>query len=513
MAKKEINPNADKDFIDQLDLDNEHVFPKFLKTIRLAPFRHITDLTINFVHPISIIAGTNRSGKSTILMALACSHFDFKKRNIHNGKLERHTWSSIMQFTKHDKQVLDWTYYITYKRGKKEEIKRGQRKALTKKWNGIGKKESQFTNRQVIFLDLDRILPARNFGKTIFVKAQHAIITNISTNNVSRIEKYLSYVLEEDFKLKKITGHLDKDIFKYSNTNEYSSYNAATGEEVLTKIIIDIIEAPDHSLILIDELEVGLHPKVQRRLIHTLYNIARNDNKQFIITSHSPSILSSLPDKARVFIEKTSDSKFKAIPNISVNASLSKMDSVSYPLVDLYCEDKEAKKIIQKAISSIQKDKSLTNYADLINIIVSGSGDKTYSYFKSHQETYPFKRIKTGFACVLDGDRRILNSSAGNLSYPPEECLHFIYSSESPEKFLTREYLSTYPNTTLVYHLNNSNTHCLFDKMVEASLCTTVEEAFEMCWSHFLTTTNGNLYFEELKTFILNMTKKYSPDL
>ena len=513
MAKKEINPNADKDFVDQIDLTNEHNFPKFLKSLKLSPFRHIADLTLNFIHPISVIAGTNRSGKSTVLMALACSHFDFKKRNVHNGLLERHTWSSIMQFTSQDKQKIDWTYFITYKLGRREETKRGQRKAATKKWNGIGKKETQFTNRQVIFLDLDRISPARNFGRAIFNKSQKATVTNISAINIPKIEKYLSYVLEENFKLNKLASHLDKDIFKYSNSNEYSSYNAATGEEVLAKIIIDVVEAPDQSLILIDEIEVGLHPKIQRRLIQALYNIARNDSKQFVLTSHSPSILSSVPDKARIFIEKTSDGNYKAISNISVNAALSKMDSISYPLLDLYCEDKEAKKIIQKAISSIQNEMSLNNFADLINIIVSGSGDKTYTYFRSHQETYSSKRIKTGFACILDGDRRILKDTTGNLSYPQEECLHFIYSNHSPEKFLTDEYLKIYPNSTLIYHLNNSNPHCLFDKMIENSICTTRDEAFEKTWNHFITTADGILYFTELKSFIIKMTEKYSPDL
>lgn len=513
MATKDINPNSDKNFVDQIDLEIEHNFPQFLKSIKLSPFRHITDLTLNFIHPISVIAGTNRSGKSTVLMALACSHFEFKKRNVHNGLLERHTWSSIMQFTNQDKQKIDWTYYITYKFGKKEVIKRGQRKATTKKWNGIGKKETQFTNRQVIFIDLDRISPARNFGRAIFNKSKKVVATNISSVNIPRIENYLSYVLEESFKLNKLASHLDKDIFKYSNSNEYSSYNAATGEEVLTKIIIDIVEAPNNSLILIDEIEVGLHPKIQRRLLHTLYNIARNDNKQFVLTSHSPSILSSLPDKARIFIEKISDGNFKAIPNISVNAALSKMDSISYPLVDLYCEDREAKKIIQKAISSIQEENSLTNFVDLINIIVSGNGDKTYSFFKYHQETYPHKRIKTGYACILDGDRRILKDKSYNIIYPEEECLHFIYSDDSPEKFLVANYLIQYPNSTLSYHLEKSNPHCLFDKMVEYSISTTKDDAFEKCWNHFITTQDGMLYFDELKSFILKMARKYSPDL
>ncbi len=89
----------------------------------------------------------------------------------------------------------------------------------------------------------------------------------------------------------------------------------------------------------------------------------------------------------------------------------------------------------------------------------------------------------------------------------------FIYSNVSPEKFLTAEYLKKYPNSTLTYHLNNSNPHCLFDKMIENSICTTRDEGFEMTWNHFITTTDGNLYFDELKSFIIRMTKKYSPDL
>jgi predicted ATPase len=503
----EINPNADKDFIDEVDLNSKH-FPQFLQKIELSPFRHIPNLALNFIHPISVIAGTNRSGKSTILMALACSHYNFKRRNVDNGLFARKTWSEIMQFTSQDRQREDWTYYITYRIGDKIDKKKGQRKAVTRKWNGIGKAESQFKNREVFFLDLDRISPARSFSKVIFRKSKKASITNISQSNIKRIEQCLSYVLEETFALNKIASHQDKDIFKYSNSNEYSSYNAATGEEALIKIIIDIVEAEKKSLILIDEIEAGLHPKIQRRLIEVLYSIAKHDKKQFILTSHSPSILSSLPEKARIFIEKNNNS-FRAIPNISVSAALSKMDSKSYPLVDLYCEDNVAKKIILKAISSIQSSRQ--NFHNLINIIVSGSADKTYRHFKSHQETYPKKEVRSGFACILDGDCRI--KKCNSPSYPPEECLHFLYSDFNPEKFLLIEYLKKNPNTRLDYHLNNSDNHCLLDKMIENSMATTRDEAFEILWDCFVKTNDGASYFEELKLFIIKMAKKYSPDL
>jgi predicted ATPase len=499
-----MNPNSAKQYIDEIDLGTALNFPKFITEIELSPFRHIPALTVQFNHPISVIAGTNRSGKSTILMALACSHYNFNKRNIRNGALERQTWSSIMQFTNQDKQSEDWTYYITYKQGTKTERKKGQRKSSTKKWNGIGKKESQFKDRDVIFLDLDRVLPARHFGKVIFNKSQNATASDISSNN-TLIQDYLSYVLEEAFELKRLATHIDKDILKYSNSKEYSSYNAAAGEEVLAKMIFDIVEAPKNSLILIDEIEVGLHPKIQRRLIDVLYHIAKKDSKQFILTSHSPAILSSLPDKARIFIEKTHDSNYKAIQNISVNAALSKMDSKSYPLVDLYCEDEWAKKIIQKAISDIQITQSLNNFSDLINIIISGSADNTYNFFQYHKDTYPHKKIKTGFACVLDGDQR---NSIGE-----DECLHFIYSNDSPEKFLVSSYIKSNPNIAMKYHLSKSNVHCLFDKMIECSIGTTHDEVFDLCWNHFISTVYGEKYFSELKGFIKNMAIRYSPDL
>lgn len=500
-----INPNSDRDFIDRANLSIENVFSKFINAIELKPFRHIKELKIEFNHPISVISGTNRSGKSTILMALACSHTDFQKRNPKNGKLERQTWGSLMKFTSQDEQKEDWTYYIHYKTGKKVDLKRGQRKKDTKKWNGVAKKESQIKDRQAVFIDLDRIIPARFFNDKILNIANSGFLSAISNTKVNEIQSYISYVLEEQFELKKLAAYLDKDIFKYDNSNQYTSYNAASGEDVLTRIIIDIVEAKTNSLILIDEIELGLHPKVQTRLIDVLYNISRIDKKQFIITTHSATILYSLPEKSRIFIEKNNDLTYKTIQNISVNAALTKMDVNSYPLIDLFCEDSESKKIISKTIGIIEKENKLNNFSKLINIISSGSAQTTYENFKSHQRTYENKKIKCGFACILDGDMRNLKDSKGTLTYPPEENLHFLYSNEAPEFFLIRSYLEKNPNPTISYHLNNSNPHCLFDKVVENSEFSNAEEVFLECWSVFLQTENGKKYIESLNNTSVNI--------
>lgn len=509
-----MNPNSDRKHIDNLDLSIINVFPKLTKAIELKPFRHIKELLIKFDHPISVISGTNRSGKSTILMALACSHFNFQKRNPKNGKLERQTWSSLMKFTSHDNQTEDWTYKITYKTGSKIENKRGQRKKTTKKWNGIGKKESQFKDRQAIFIDLDRIVPARFYNEKIHNLANNSPLKEISRNKKNEIQHYISYILEEQFELKKLAEYQDKDIFRYGNTNQYSSYNAASGEDVLTRLIIDIVEAESDSLILIDEIELGLHPKVQNRLIDVMYNISKLGNKQFVITTHSATILASLPEKSRIFIEKKHDGSFKAIQNISVNAALTKMDSNSYPLVDLYCEDIVAEHIIKKAIGIIEREKKLNDFSRLINIIISGSAKDTYENFKSHQRTYNKKKIKCGYACVLDGDVRDLKENKNkSLSYPPEDKLHFLYSNKPPEIFLVSAYLNIKPNRTIQYHLNDSDVHCLFDKVIENSDLNSKDDVFLECWNAFINTVAGKAYIKTLKEFILNIAKQFSLEL
>lgn len=505
-----INPNADRNYLETLNINNENNFPLFLKSIKFEPFRHIPSLELNFIHPISVITGTNRIGKTTILMAIACSHLKFKKKSPKNGNSVRQTWSDLMKFTSHDVQNGDWNYYITYKRGNRHDDppKRGQRKQLTKKWNGIGKKESQI-DRDVVFIEIDRVLPIRNYNDVIFQKSRNS--TLVSFSNVAIIQELLSYVLEETFHLNIIKQYLDKDVLKFENAFSYSSFNSASGEDVVSRVIIDMVEAPQNSMILIDEIEIGLHPKIQRGLVDVINYIARYDHKQFVITTHSPTILSAFSKKSRIFIERTNDNTFRAIPSISVNAAFSKMDSKSYPLVDLYCEDDTSKRIILKAISDLQTQ--YNNFSDLINIIISGSANTTFQNFKVHKRTYPSKRIKTGYCCILDGDMRIQKNSRNELLYPPEDELFFIFSNEAPEKFLVKKYLDNSSNASLTYHVDHSDPHCLFDKMIESSLCVDKDTAFELCWNAFVNSQEGIAYFNELKIFLKNMCSKFSPDL
>ena len=101
------------------------------------------------------------------------------------------------------------------------------------------------------------------------------------------------------------------------------------------------------ALILIDEIEAGFHPSIQRKLSDIIQYISWLHKKQFIITTHSPSVLAAFPSKSRKFIDKKLSGAYETISKISVNAAFSKMDSKAVPLLHLYCEDNEAEFIIR----------------------------------------------------------------------------------------------------------------------------------------------------------------------
>lgn len=514
-----INPNSDRDFINKVDISNQHNFPLFFQKIKFERFRHIENLSVEFKNPISIISGSNKSGKTTILLSIACSHYNFKRRIVANGNLERTRWGDIMRFTKFDWQDQDWTYYVDYKEGTRIiQDKRGQRKYLTNKWNGVAKKESQIGTptfnrpnggRSVILIDLERILPGRGLSTSFYNKIRN-VVTSIPFSQIKN--DYLSHVLEQSYSVNSILKSADKEMLGYSNNNWlYSSYNTASGEDVLTRIISDIVDAENNSLILIEELEIGLHPKIQRKLLEVIYHESKKNSKQFIITTHSPTVLSAVDDKSRIFIEN-SNGQYKSIPNISVNAALSKMDSLSYPLINVFIEDESSLKIVKKAIEKTQSENNLAGFKNLVNPIITGTANETYSIFKAHQITHRKKKVDCGYACILDGDKRNERNEDGHLLFPPEAQLFFHYSDEAPERFLVRKFLELNPNSYLNYYLDK-NPHCLFKKMVEFNLALDEDDAFEKCWNCFIVKPEGISFLKEISGFLIDTCKKFSPEL
>ena len=77
----------------------------------------------------------------------------------------------------------------------------------------------------------------------------------------------------------------------------------AAGERAILRLSKEITQL-DGALVLIDEVEAGLHPWVQQLLMVHLQQLALRNDLQIIVTSHSPVVLESVPSNGRIFLDR-----------------------------------------------------------------------------------------------------------------------------------------------------------------------------------------------------------------
>ena len=76
----------------------------------------------------------------------------------------------------------------------------------------------------------------------------------------------------------------------------YTERNFSFGEIVLLNLLYDIHNVSNGSLVLIDELELALHPSAQIRLLSCLKEMAEEKGLTILITTHSASLIRSQKD-------------------------------------------------------------------------------------------------------------------------------------------------------------------------------------------------------------------------
>lgn len=92
----------------------------------------------------------------------------------------------------------------------------------------------------------------------------------------------------------KISFHLvPNKMASLLSADGYNIYHEGFGTNQLIKPLVQMAIAPSDSLIAIEEAEIHLHPAAQVCLCDTLTEIARTENKQILLTTHSDHVLTS----------------------------------------------------------------------------------------------------------------------------------------------------------------------------------------------------------------------------
>ena len=495
-----------------------NTYKHMLLNVYVKRFRHIEQLNMDIEHPITIIAGTNKVGKTSILLLIACSFEEFWKYDSTKPDTEfkKATWKDVISFTKKETDNGAYEYALEWRLGNQKLKGIGKRNIGAKtSWIGLGKASqktrtnAKIKDRNVRFIDLERLLPAREFSRRLNYKASIADKESIDDN----VKEFFKYILEipEDIHIYQTGSHINKRAFLIERNVDgvmeaYSSYNAASGEESLLNLLIDINNAPQDSLILIDEIECGIHPNLQRRLADIIQYIAWSKKQQFVITTHSATLLSAFPSTSRKLIEINQEGKYNVVSRPAMNTVFSKMDCIAHPLVNLYCEDEIAKRIIRSLLIKINEEKK--GFDKLINIIMSGPKNEVRNDYERHKRNFKQFHPKKGYCCVFDGD--VFNENEYNKYKHEDEFSFFLHPRIAPEYSLMSSYLEVNPNRELSSFMHYGDVHRGFEKMVELGLATDANDAYFKCWTHFIKTEDYELLFTEFKAFIFKTVKYFT---
>lgn len=375
--KKELSKKWETDY-----------FQNKLKRIEFKDngLRGVSNIKIDFNYPITVIAGANGIGKTTILQTLACLYHNEEERKKTNKKSKFKPY----RFTTSKNQKAYYTFsdFFIQKRNSSEECEieyEFQSIKNMKKTTHILKKVSKWNNydrrpdRYVDYYGVSRIIPSSEFHlfkKTFTSENKNFIVQDFNPSHVGDVKSILSKPLSgiqsthldsmPNFKLNSIT---------LEDGTTYNNFNMGAGEEVIISLISRINEIPEHSLVLIEELELGLHPKAQKLLLDKLYNTVLNRKIQLIFTTHSPFLFKLMPKESRILLKKV-NSKLEVIYGASDFITFNELLGETKKELTIYVEDNIAKNIISNLFNSEINKR--------INIVPVGSKENTIRMIGAH---------------------------------------------------------------------------------------------------------------------------------
>jgi hypothetical protein len=132
----------------------------------------------------------------------------------------------------------------------------------------------------------------------------------------------------------------------------YSEAFAGSGEFAVVMLVKTVTEAPDRSLILLDEPETSLHPGAQRSLVEFLARQVKLKRHQVVMATHAPEIIRDLPAGAiKVLQARASDGKVEIVSQASeASEAFFRLGVQTERQISVFVEDLLAAAIVRKAM-------------------------------------------------------------------------------------------------------------------------------------------------------------------
>lgn len=395
--------------------------------------RGIDALLVPFRYPISVLCGKNGVGKSTVLALAALGYHSPPGWKIPNwlhqpqargSDRSYYTFGDFFVRSVADRSFDGVSISWTYRGNNPVELTK-----FTKTRARWGRYKTR-PEREVAFSPIGRLLPAHEEPGIRSVRAQYPGDVSISALSNEEL-KHLSYIMEREYSLGEIRETRRHTFQRVRSGAEFTRFNMGSGESWVMNLLHSLHRLPRGSLLVVEEIEAGLHPQAQIRLAEILVELCLTRQLQIICSTHSEPFLDTVPRRSRILLTRSGD-KHEALESPSTRFAVYEMTGQIQPELTIYCEDLFAKLLIEEALPHDYRVRcSVRDVGDWSTVIRQGV---------AHKRTgYEMRAI-----CVLDGDcssadieKRVKSDSSSCDKLRPEFML--LPGELAPEKWVVEQ--------------------------------------------------------------------------
>lgn len=285
MFQSEIRQSTINDLLEKV---RSRRYGKYLSKIIIEKARSINNKTISLDFPVTAIVGPNGGGKTTIAGAAAILYKDIAPALFF---AKSGAYDASMQNWKIEYEALD-------RELKSNDIVRRTAKYHNLKW------ARTTLDRNVLVFGVIRTVPASERKELRRCVSNNFSVQPDRISNLSAVvAASVSSILDKDvsaFKHMKVdeTGNVTLLSGENSVGDSFSEFHFGAGESSIIRMVLQLEIAVDNTLVIIEEIENGLHPIATIRMVEYLIELAERKKIQAIFTTHSNDALIPLPSEA-----------------------------------------------------------------------------------------------------------------------------------------------------------------------------------------------------------------------
>ena len=470
-----------------------------LKNINIKKFRKLKDISIDIAERITVIAGHNGIGKSTII-GLIANGSELKRHKSYFDRVFQSKFGEIFHldpekdYTKDINKKYDVIFNYLYDNDNifkyctvtkhKEKNKNRLRivarncdekgKQINSKVKDIG--DSAKVPIPTLYIGMSRVIP---IGES---KDEHY---SLSYSNIMEKEdiEYMNKCFEEVIGKEEFSDEkVNKQYLKHSTKKSfgpcfknYSFRAISLGQDTLSTIITALVsfkklkrelkEKYSGGILVIDEIDACLHPLAQERIINILDKASKDFDIQIVVTSHSLTVIKEILFKKNNTMKNPKDKKLyyniayiqdTCRPNIMNKPNYKKIKNDMFlhlekyknrkQDVKLYFEDREALFFFEQLLkNSEEMDEEELNFCKIDLQVCCDILSKL-----PEKDSY-FKKV----VIILDGDvntsdkyKERINNNKNMIALP---------GMDSPEVIIIEYLTELINNTEHIYWRNNED--------------------------------------------------------